>query len=184
MTFFRSVGNNGALPFLLRPLEFRSSLPLQTLSPRVETANLTDYIRTIPYNRRVAVGLPRIDAVNSTNQGQLPAIPASVRPIARDLQDAGVTATTPLLLLWKSNQPTSGFKLTVRPPSCDLETWDRWVAALAEPTPDPDPAKTLSFRNSRIAAATALALFPPKNADIAGQMAPEADPTCRSTTPR
>ena len=171
------VGNNGALPFLLAA----TGIPFQPATPNafalaLKTANLTDYIRTIPYNRRVAVGLPRIDAVNSTNQGQLPAIPASVRPIARDLQDAGVTATTPLLLLWKSNQPTSGFKLTVRPPSCDLETWDRWVAALAEPTPDPDPAKTLSFRNSRIAAATALALFPPKNADVAGQIGPGSGP--------
>ena len=168
------VGNNGALPFLLSA----TGIPFQPATPNafalaLKTVNLTKYIRTIPYNRRVAVGLPRIDA-SSTNHGQLPTIPASVRPIARDLGDASVTSTTPLLMLWRSNQPTSAFSLTVRPPSCDLETWDRWVAALTDPNPDSDPDKTLSFRNSRIAAATALALFPPKNADDAGGIGPGA----------
>jgi len=172
------VGNNGALPFLLAD----TGIPFQPATPNafalaLKSVDLTKYIRTIPYNRRVAVGLPRIDA-SSTNQGQLPAIPTSVRPLARDLGDASVTDTTPLLMLWRShqNQPTSAFTLTVRPPSCDLETWDRWVAALADPKPDPDPTKTLSFRNTRVAAATALALFPPKNADVAGQIGPGGGP--------
>jgi hypothetical protein len=64
----------------------------------------------------------------------------------------------------------------VKPPSSDLETWDRWVAGLDDPTPDPDPAKRASFRNTRIAAATALALFPPKNVDAASQIGPGDGP--------
>jgi hypothetical protein len=159
------VGNNGALPFLLAA----TGNPSQPTTPAafatlLNSANLAGYVRTIPYNRRVAVGLPRIDAIHSTNNGQLPAIPTSVRPIARDLQDSSATATTPLLLLWRSTvqASTSSFTLTVRPPSCDLETWDRWVAGLDDTTP--------SFRNTRIAAATALARFTPKNEDTAGQI--------------
>lgn len=172
------IGNNGALPFLLAAPGNPSQATTPALfGPLFTGAGLTGFVRTIPYNRRVAVGMPRIAANNGTS-GQLPAIPASVRPIARDLQDASVTVTTPLLLLWRSTSEstTSSFTLTVRPPSCDLETWDRWVAGLDDPAPDPDPTKRVSFRNTRIAAATALALFSPKSEDDAGLIGPGGGP--------
>jgi len=178
------IGNNGALPFQfaapgtpaipLTPAQFAASWT---------TAALTGYIRTVTYKRRVGVGPARLKRKpNATVGGSLfPAIPSTVVPIARDVLPAVTTNTTPLLLLWKPNTPNpaadfSTFTFTLRPPACDHETWDRWVAGLDDPAANPDPTKTVSYRNTRIAVATTQGLFPPKSMQDAKDVDPNSAP--------
>jgi hypothetical protein len=138
------IGNSGVLPPLLASL----TNPFDPVSPRVFANNWpgwAGYIRTVKYLRRIGVGAPRIRAASADVQQDLPAIPPTVVPLARDID---ADSQTPVLLLYDNGTTanvTSSFKLKLRPPACDLETWDRWVAGLG-PT----------YRNTRIAIATAV----------------------------
>ena len=147
------VGNSGALPPLLASL----ADPFTPVTPNQFAASWTGmagYVRTVKYLRRVGVGAPRIRAANADVQQDLPAIPPTVVPLARDF---GSDSQTPVLLLYNDGTKaavSSNFKFQLRPPACDLETWDRWVAGLG-PT----------YRNTRISVATAVTSCNSKSVD-------------------
>jgi len=158
------VGNNGALPFkLLAAGNPTVGNPGALVTPQgFDATGLDAFIRTIKYARRVAVGPARIGN-DGPAQGQLPPIPSTVVPLVRDFQPAAGTSTTPLLLLW--NTPAndySSFTFTLRPPACDRDTFEHWVAGLDDLPPDPVPAHSKFFRNTLIAVATAQTLFAAK----------------------
>jgi hypothetical protein len=149
------IDNSGVLPPLLSDPTFVN--PFTPILPSAfatawTAAKLTGYLRTIQHLRRVGVGAPRIRGAQASIQQDLPAIPAGVVPLARDF--VGDTKI-PVLLLYNSNSsfiPSASFTFQLRPPACDLETWDRWVAGLGE-----------NYRNTRIAVATGLSGFNAKS---------------------
>lgn len=149
------IDNSGVLPPRLADPTFAD--PFTPILPSAfatawTAAKLTGYLRTIQHLRRVGVGAPRIRGAQATTQQDLPVIPASVVPLARDF--VGDTKT-PVLLLYNSNSsliPSSSFSFQLRPPACDLETWDRWVAGLGD-----------NYRNTRISVATGLSGFNAKS---------------------
>lgn len=90
-------------------------------------------VRTFRYLRRVPVGTPRhAKSENDPRRSELIPIPASVAPVAREVDVPGLTPDEqlPLLLLapatWPSKRDT--FELRLRKPAVDLKTWDRWVS--------------------------------------------------------
>jgi hypothetical protein len=164
------IGAGGALPVELASLHDPITPKIPSLFTPPAAAG---YIRTITHKRRVAVGALRLRSSGPTPsiQDLLPSFPASVVPLARDLnhESSSVTAgstsgnqtrTTPVLLLWNPTTPSFNFQL--RPPACDPETWDRWVAGLPEHQPS-GPSDTQSFRNTRISVATAIRHWGTKN---------------------
>lgn len=94
-------------------------------------------VREFEYRRRVPVGSPRVRG--GELEVQLPAIPAAVSPWARKLElelevrddkDKRRVSDQPVILLTPEEAGWSGaheFKLTLRPPSVDAQTWLRWV---------------------------------------------------------
>jgi hypothetical protein len=72
------------------------------------------------------------------------------------------------MLLWGAPaQRTPGtipsFTFPLRPPSCDFETWDRWVAGLTESAADTQAGRT--YRNTRVAVKTAVGQATLKSTD-------------------
>jgi len=161
------IGNSNALPPLLAsvadpftlvaPSVFAQRWQVAT-TPSAPGAKplMSGYLRTVKYLRRVAVGAPRIRGAHQNIQQDLPLIPPSVVPLARDFVD---DTGTPVLLIYNSSAAasartpsTNSFTFQLRPPACDLETWDRWVAGLG-PT----------YRNTRISVATGVTRFNSKS---------------------
>lgn len=200
------MGNGGALPPLLasKTDPFTLATPLD-FQAAWQNANLKGFLRTATYKRRVAVGAPRLFPLNYTNQQTttvtLPVFPDTVIPLARDLtaqNQPGTpqsTSQTPILLLWgdpttKPPAPASSFSFQLRPPACDFDTWDRWVAGLTESAQDQAAGNT--YRNTRVAVQTAIDQGTLKSTDataaVPGQPTPSApdltldDPAVASLT--
>lgn len=166
------IGNGGVLPPPLASLND----PFTPVNPSVfkaawSTANLSGYLRTVTYKRRVAVGAPRLaqstSNTSATGTVSLPVFPNTVVPLARDIMPRSPNPA-PVMLLWgdptqKSSVTIPSFTFPLRPPSCDLETWDRWVAGLTESAADTQAGRT--YRNTRIAVKTAVGQATLKNTD-------------------
>jgi hypothetical protein len=160
------IANSGALPPGLGSAANPFALVLpQAFAPPVGAG----YLRTITYKRRVSVGAPRwLPAVANVN---MPEIPATVVPLARDCMLTPASDPTqkasadPILLLWNPNinvgRDYSSYSFVLRPPACDLDTWDRSIAGLTESAADQQAGKT--YRSTRLAVATAFNRFSPKS---------------------
>jgi hypothetical protein len=156
--------NSGALP-----RELTDGAPWNLLPPSAfKSDGLT--LTSATYLRRVPIAHPRLPFIAAdAQQGTLPAIPASVFPLARAFPKSGGPSPVvdakgndlPLLLLWETPQnpqnPSKSYTFTVRPPQINLQTWDRWVSAYpdilpapAPPAPAP-PAPASTMRNTRAA---------------------------------
>ena len=145
------VGNAGVLPPELAARKDGKAMPwkMKDLAQIDDTA-IGPYIRpNFEYKRRNAVvyrvGKDSDDQRQSAFENiDLPAIPATVVPIIRSLTEEGDPAPNipearrPLLLLRPPGDPRRPldrwssaakpyFRFLLRPPSVDLQVWDRWV---------------------------------------------------------
>jgi hypothetical protein len=156
------IGNGGALPPLLTgnaATDVFTPITPKAFATAWQQAGLKGYLRQVTYKRRGAVGPPRqaVPLVSpQTGTISLPVFPDTVLPLARDLKGTSGAVQPPILMLWGDSATppaaTRSFSFKLRPPSCDLETWDRWVAGLG-PT----------YNNTRIAIATGVGLGSLKN---------------------
>ena len=176
------IGNGGALPVQLASLTnpFTPVVP-SAFNTAWQQANLVGYQRAVTYKRRVSVGVPRVvqpvTGTSAISTLALPVFPATVVPLARDFMPHSSTPP-PLMLLWGDpTQKTPGtipsFQFQLRPPSCDLETWDRWVAGLTESAADTQAGNT--YRNTRVAVKTAVGQATLKT--VAATQPPSGQPT-------
>ena len=150
--------NSGALP-----RELTDGTPWN-LSPPDAFKSDGFTLTSATYLRRVPISYPRLPfAAAAAEKGTLPAIPASVFPLARAFPKSGGPSPVvnangkdlPLLLLWATpknpRNPNKSYTFTVRPPQINLQTWDRWVAAYPDTLPAPAPAAAPTMRNTRAA---------------------------------
>jgi hypothetical protein len=152
--------NSGALP-----RELTDGTPWN-LSPPSAFKSDGLALTSASYLRRVPIAYPRLPfAAADAQRGTLPAIPASVFPLARAFPKSGGPSPVldangkdlPLLLLWETpknpQNPSKSYTFTVRPPQINLQTWDRWVSAYPDtlPAPAPPPAGAPTMRNTRAA---------------------------------
>lgn len=101
-----------------------------------------DGIRTLTFRRRTPIGAPRYSSPNAKPTSALdplplPVVPDTVQPLARSLpglNGAASGAPRPLLFLRTRESAASHFSFALRPPSIDIQTWDRWVAVDASQT--------------------------------------------------
>lgn len=137
------VGNGGEVPSELAHVENG------TPNPRLLRTDLSGFALPagclrpdIWYRRRVAVGSVRPAAPTAERAAgapmqriPLPLIPRGVVPVARAIDPRTGAAEEPLLLLtprvggpW-SAEAKDRFEFAVRPPSVDLNVWERWENA-------------------------------------------------------
>jgi hypothetical protein len=161
--------NSGALPKELANLTPPTSTsppvaPLTPIAPNAFTAPAVA-IPTFTYLRRAPVGPLRIKIIDGAqfkdfNQQSLPLIPDTVAPLAREAflanASAGASAQLPLLMLWDSvNAANTGtYAFNLRPPSVDINVWDRWVAGRTD---------AANFPTTRAAVFTDFHLNAPKS---------------------
>lgn len=150
--------NGGALPAELAAStqDGAGVDPLRAKNPEdIRDADVPEAVRlgSVLYQRRVPVSSPRVDrGVLSDPRPALPLIPENTKPLARELNLPGGASQggtpsqngsaskgdrLPLLLLGDPDEfelAMGEYELRVRPPSVDLETWDRWIAKDATPT--------------------------------------------------
>src|ERR1017187_9692348 len=148
---FGRVSNSGALPpsfaDTTRGPAFLSFKALRDSNPAPS-------VPSVPYRRTVPIADLRFgssDSPTTVDKTNLPAIPDDVHPRANELYPSPASQTSsttdrpayPLVMLTpykvKNNNGkdvgTDIFKLTIRKPTTDLFTWDRWKAALDSSTP-------------------------------------------------
>lgn len=131
-----AIGTAGTLPRgLAKATTQGGQTTVDPIVPDLASAK-PDGIRSLTFRRRTPIGTPRFSPPRGKPTGPLdplplPVVPDTVQPLARSLEilnGAAAGPPRPLLFLRTRESAASQFSFAIRPPSIDLQTWDRWVA--------------------------------------------------------